>query len=172
MGDRGRGVRVEFPRFNGKFPREWLRRCHMYFLLNPMTKVEKILLTSMHMEGKAEYWYMDNIEGKEYMGWGAFIGLIMERFMEPERENLIGDFNKLKQERTVDEYKEKFEELKSFMSHSYRSLNEEYYLKSFISGLKEEIQDSVMVQRPTTLAQAFIIAKLQESLVEKMKLGY
>lgn len=48
-------------------------------------------------------------------------------------------------------------------------MNEEYYLKSFISGLKEELQYLVMVQRPMTLSQAFTIAKLQESVMEKMK---
>lgn len=52
----------------------------------------------------------------------------------------------LQQEGTVEEYREKFEELKAFKSHSYRALNEEYHLKSFISGLKEELQDLVMVQ--------------------------
>lgn len=60
---------MEFPRFNGKSPREWFRRCHRNFMLNPMSDVEKILLASMHPEGKAEYWYMDTIEGKEYMEW-------------------------------------------------------------------------------------------------------
>lgn len=60
-------------------------------MLNPISDVEKILLASMHPEGKAEYWYMDTIEEKEYMEWGAFTGLLMERFMEPEGENLIGD---------------------------------------------------------------------------------
>lgn len=60
MTARSRGVKVDFPRFNGENLRGWLRKCHRYFMLNPMSNVEKILLASMHFEGKAEYWYMDN----------------------------------------------------------------------------------------------------------------
>lgn len=158
---------MEFPRFGGEDPRGWLRKCHRYFMLNPMTDAEKILLESMHLDKRVEYWYMDNIEGREFMGWTVFSNIVMERFSEPERENLIGDFNNLVQEGSVEEYRENFEELKTFMSHNYRSLNEEYYLKRFLNGLKPEIQDSVMVQRPMTLSQAFTIAKLQESMFEK-----
>lgn len=48
MVDRGRGVRVEFPRFGVENPRGWLRKCHRYFMLNPMHDMDKILLASMH----------------------------------------------------------------------------------------------------------------------------
>lgn len=112
---------------------------------------------------------MDNVEGKEFTGWNVFSNMLTDRFIKPEGQNLIGDFNKLQQDGTLEEYKEKFKEHKSFMSHSYKALNEEYYLKSFISGLEEEFQDLVIVQRPMTISQAFTIAKLQESMVEKMK---
>lgn len=161
---------MDFPRFDGVNLRGWLRKCHRYFMLNPMSDMEKILLASMHFEREAEYWYMDNVEGREFMGWTVFSNMLIERFLEGEGENLIGDFNKVVQEDSVEQYREKFEELKSFMSHFNRSLNEEYFLKSFLSGLKEEIRDLVMVQRPATPSQAFHIAKLQESLVNKMKL--
>lgn len=93
----------------------------------------------------------------------------MERFLEGEGENLIGDFNKLQQEGTVEEYRELFEELKSFVLHTYRFLNDEYFLKSFLTGLKPELRDLVMVQRPLTLSKAFNIAKLQESVLERGK---
>lgn len=101
--DRSRGVRVDFPRFDGVNPRGWLRNCHRYFMLNPMSNIEKILLASMHLEGKAKYWYMDNVEGREFMGWTVFSNMLIERFLEGEGENLIGDFNKLVQEDSVEE---------------------------------------------------------------------
>lgn len=129
-------------------------------MLNPMSDIDKILLASMHLEGKAEHYYMDNIEGREFMGWPIFSNMLIERFLEEEGENLIVDFNKLVQDGSVVEYRDKFEELKSFISHFNRSLNEEYFLKIFLSGLKEEIRDLIMVQIPATLSQAFNIAKL------------
>lgn len=171
LGDRNRSMRVDFPRFVGDDPRGWLRRCHRYFMLNPMTEVEKVMLASMQLDSKAEYWYMDYVEGREFMGWNVFANMLLERFQEGEGENIIGDFNKLQQEGSVEEYRDKFEELKSFMTHFHRALPEEYYIKSFISGLKPDIRDMVMILKPLSLPQAINIAKLQESTLERQKVG-
>lgn len=58
-----------------------MRKCQRYFMLNPMSDIEKILLASMHLEGKAEHYYMDNIEGREFMGWPIFSNMLIERFL-------------------------------------------------------------------------------------------
>lgn len=80
LGDRSRSIRVDFPRFNGDDPRGWLRRCQRYFMFNPMTDLEKVMLASMHLDGKAEYWYMDYVEWREFMGWNVFANMLLERF--------------------------------------------------------------------------------------------
>lgn len=71
----------------------------------------------------------------------------------------------------MDDYRDKFEELKSFMTHFHRALPEECYIKSFISGLEPDIRDMVMILKPLSLPQAINIAKLQESTLERQKLG-
>lgn len=167
-----RGVKIDFPRFNGENPRQWLRKCHRYFLLNPMPENEKIVTASMHLDDKAEFWYMDYMEGKELMGWNVFAAMVLERFMEEEGENLVGDFNKLQQDGSVEEYRSKFDELKAFMLQGNRSLSEDYFIRSFLSGLKEELKSMVMIMRPQTLAQAVQVAKLQETSVEHLKSGF
>lgn len=72
----------------------------------------------------------------------------------------MGEFNKLKQEGNVETYRSKFEELKAFMLQGNRTLSEDYFIKSFLSGLREDLQSMVMIMRPQSLAQAIQIAKL------------
>lgn len=97
---------------------------------------------------------MDYIEGNEFMRWNVFAAMVLDRFMEEEGENLIGDFNKLKQEGTVEEYRSRFEALKAFMIQGNKALIEDYFIKSFLSGLKDELRSMVMMMKPQTMGQA------------------
>lgn len=71
-------------------------------MLSPVSAVEKILLASMNLTRKVEYWYIDYIEGRQFMGLNSFSNMLMDRFLEGEDENMKGDFNKLKQEGTIE----------------------------------------------------------------------
>lgn len=66
----------------------------------------------------------------------------------------------------MEEYQESFEELKAFMVAKHRALDENYFTSSFISGLKEDISNKVLLLYPTTLNQAFSMAKMQESIID------
>lgn len=57
------------------------------------------------------------------------------------------------QEGSVDEYVEKFKELKS---------PESYYISSFVSGLKEDIKPMLKILKPMALTIAFEQAKWQQ----------
>ncbi|XP_071940006.1 uncharacterized protein [Coffea arabica] len=72
------------------------------------------------------------------------------------------EFNKLRQSSKVEEYQEKFEELKTLMMIRNQHLDEEYFVSSFISGLKDEIKTMIMMLKPATLSEAFDLAALQE----------
>lgn len=167
----GRNLRLDFPHFNGDNQRNWLRKCHRFFIVNPMAEHEKVILASMHLEGKTEYWYVDYVEGREHMGWNMFVAMVMDRFEEEERENLVGDFNKLKQDGYVESYKIQFEQLKAFMLQNNRGLTEDYFVKSFLSGLKDEIRSMVMMMRPLTVNQAVHSAIMQERSMNQLNKG-
>ncbi|CAH9132841.1 unnamed protein product [Cuscuta epithymum] len=159
-----KGIKIDFPRFNGENARGWIRKCQRYFLIHNMSDFEKITLVGLYVEGNVENWYMDRIVGKESMGWDAFVILFLDRFSK--ENDVIGEFNKLRQKGAVEEYIDKFSELKSFMLQRNKYLDEYYFLKSFLSGLKEEIRHMVEIVDPENLDQAFMIAKKQESLLE------
>lgn len=93
---------TDFPNFGRENPRGWFRWCNRYFMLSPVSAVEKILLASMNLTRKVEYWYIDYIEGRQFMGLNSFSNMLMDRFLEGEDENMKGDFNKLKQEGTIE----------------------------------------------------------------------
>lgn len=79
--------------------------------------------------------------------------LICVRF--GSRDDIVKKFNKLVQERNVDDDVEKFEELKSLMSVLNLSLLESYYVSSFISGLKDDINPMLKILKPLNVLIAF-----------------
>ena len=68
--------------------------------------------------------------------------------------DVIEEFNKLKQEGSITEYQEKFEELGALMSNAQPTLTNQYFVSSFIRGLKDELRSVVKMMMPTTVRQA------------------
>lgn len=62
------------------------------------------------------------------MGWNVFAAMVMERFMEEEGENLVGDFKKLQQEGSVEDYRSR---LKNSKLSCYKE--KELYLRITLS---------------------------------------
>lgn len=79
--------RMDFPKFTHDNPRSWLRKCNKYFMINPMSEVDKVVMVGMYFEGAVENWYLDNVEGRESMGWNRFIEMLMYRFVSANGEN-------------------------------------------------------------------------------------
>lgn len=71
----------------------------------------------------------------------------------------------------MDEYVHKFDELKSFMKHKHGQLDEDYYINSFISGLKGEVKHMVELLTPVSVEQAILMARKQEALVDAVNKG-
>ncbi|KAL4303944.1 hypothetical protein GQ457_10G001980 [Hibiscus cannabinus] len=88
--------------------------------------------------------------------------IICHRFCDKTLNDTIEEFNKLIQKSSVEEYQERFEELKPFMLQQNPHLDESYFISSFISGLKEEIKHKVRAHEPCSLAAAYRQAKLHE----------
>ncbi|KAI3454887.1 hypothetical protein Pfo_011550 [Paulownia fortunei] len=117
-----------------------------------MLEYKRILLAVMYVEGLADSWYLNYVEGKENMGWDQFCEI----------------FNKLKQETTVEEYAIQFEELKAFIQNMSQTLSEQYFIHSFVNSLKEEISQIVEMLNRTNLSQAIHLAKRQERLLDSL----
>ncbi|XP_057808649.1 uncharacterized protein LOC131023124 [Salvia miltiorrhiza] len=139
--------------------------------LIPMSDTDKILTAAMHIEGQADVWYLEYVEGKDDLTWEGFKELVLDRFSNIEEKNLVAQFNKLKQETDVLSYTLKFEALKAFTVSNNRGLSEEYFVQSYISGLKDEIARMIEMFNLTTYKSAVQLAKKQELLIGSLGRG-
>jgi len=91
-----------------------------------------------------------------------------ERFEERSMVDVIEEFNKLKQTRSVESYQVRFEELRSLLIQHNPHLSETYFVSSYLRGHNEELRPMVKVLRPQTVEQAAESARLQELAVEAL----
>ncbi|KAL0371095.1 UNVERIFIED_CONTAM: putative mitochondrial protein [Sesamum angustifolium] len=126
---------------------------------------QRVSLASIHLEGKAELWFQGLVE-KGLPTWQQFVEEVYERFGGVDPGAILGEFNTLQQgDNTVDQYLERFEELKSHVMIFHSDFPESYYVTCFINGLRPAIKGSVISLRPTRLHQAVAFAKIQEKTV-------
>ncbi|KAL0376670.1 UNVERIFIED_CONTAM: hypothetical protein Scaly_0784600 [Sesamum calycinum] len=157
--------RMEFPLFNGEEARIWVRRCNRYFQMIPIPEEQKVPLASVYMQGRAELWYQGHVEKRGVPTWSELTIIVLERFEDLDHERVVSEFNMLHQDTTVNAYLEKFEVLEAHMLIFNKNLDEAFFMMKFISGLKEEIKGYVATMKPTTLDQAIVLARKQESMV-------
>ena len=163
--------KVELMKFGGNNPREWIKKCQRFFLLNPIPYDQRVLFASLHLEGLAETWFQNCFESVEGVSWEMFVENLCARFTDSSHENIVGEFIKLQQVSTVNAYQEKFESLKPLVLSKNKGLSEEFFVDSFLSGLKDEIRLTIKMFNPKTLNHAYSLARLQEATLEFAKKG-
>ncbi|XP_020097231.1 uncharacterized protein LOC109716293 [Ananas comosus] len=160
--------KLEFPTFVGENPRSWVRRCERYFDIYGIKENQKIELVALHLEAKADTWFQGYLAEKEVISWAELAEEVCRRFDVRGLVDVVEEFNKLVQTGTVEEYQEQFEDLRARLLTTKSQFSPEYFLSSFLSGLKDEIKSAVKMLQPRTLAQAFEQAKLQEQTMAAM----
>ncbi|KAL4325963.1 hypothetical protein GQ457_11G022560 [Hibiscus cannabinus] len=158
--------KIELQMFDGANPRGWVKRCQKYFSLLNIPEEQKMDIAAMHLEGKAETWFDGYILQKHRINWPEFAADLCHRFCDRTYTDVIEEFNKLIQKTSVEDYQERFEELKPFMIQQNPHLEETYFVSSFLSGLKEELRHRVKIHQPQSLNEAYRQAKLHELSLE------
>lgn len=108
--------------------------------------------------------------------WEDFERELCVRFGDQGLEDIVEEFTKMRQEGSVDEYQDKFEDLRIRMERVMPHLGNDnflcgfiggfdYFLCGFIGGLRDEIRPMVRMLKPTGLSHAFEIARFQEQLL-------
>lgn len=89
--------RVDFPKFDGTNPRDWMLKCNNYFKIIPNIPYSKrVTLASMQFEGKAAQWYQNIAQKNLEFTWDQFLQLISAQFDELKENTIIPEFNKLR----------------------------------------------------------------------------
>ncbi|KAJ4777533.1 polyprotein [Rhynchospora pubera] len=156
--------KLEFPTFSGNNPRGWLYKCERFFQMAQIPERHKLEVATMHMQGKAETWVQGVV--REGMFWEEFAHEVIDRFEPKTTMGLVGEFNKLKQLADVESYRCKFEELRLLMLKENHTYDEQYFMTSYLSGLKEELRLKVLSTRPRNLKEVYESSIYQEMLVE------
>nr|CAD1818748.1 unnamed protein product [Ananas comosus var. bracteatus] len=122
----------------------------------------------MHMEPKVDTWFHGYIAEKGVVNWEVFAQDVCRRFDSNGLQDVVEEFNKLTQQGTVEEYQERFEYLRSRLLQTASHFAPDYFLSSFLSGLKDELKSAVKMMYPKSLIQAFELARWQEQNIAAM----
>ncbi|PWA98195.1 hypothetical protein CTI12_AA000110 [Artemisia annua] len=161
--------KMDFPKFEGSDPRGWVIRSNQYFEFHPMDEIRKAKYASTYFEGRASRWYQFYHIGREWITWGDFTQDVVRRFTSSEHTNPQAEFNKLRQISTLDVYLDEFEELRAYVVAKQPGLTDEYFMSSFISGLKEEIKGAVIMATSSTFEEVIMLAKQADINIQKAR---
>ncbi|KAF5463495.1 hypothetical protein F2P56_019406, partial [Juglans regia] len=160
-----RGVKLDFPYFDGTDPAGWIFKASHYFDYHQTPPAQRLLMASYHMNGDALIWYQDAAETAQFNNWDTFSSALLLRFGLTAYDDPMEALTRLKQVSTVVIYKAQFEAL----SNRLRGLTESHKLSCFLSGLRDEIRLPVRMFKPLSLNVAFGLAKIQEEYLSSSK---
>ena len=87
--------KLEFPRFNGDNPNEWIRKCSKYFKLCKIQDEQKVDLASLYITNKAATWVASYFALQPMVGWLKFCIAVRARFLGRSLDNAVENFNRL-----------------------------------------------------------------------------
>ncbi|KAK0608829.1 hypothetical protein LWI29_036625 [Acer saccharum] len=110
-----RKPKVDFPRFDGGDPHEWLDKVEHYFQVYEVARANQVSTACIYLDGKANSWWrwikaQYKQDGKQ-MGWMAFEWEFLAQWGPSPVVNHHGQLAKLKQEGRVQTYIEEFHRL-------------------------------------------------------------
>ncbi|XP_075666464.1 uncharacterized protein LOC142636214 [Castanea sativa] len=160
-----RSVKLDFPRFSGDDPASWVYKANQYFgyYQTPVTK--KLLIALFYMELEAMIWFQEAEEAGVFTDWDSLVQALHVRFGSSAYDDPMEVLTRLRQSSTVALCKVEFEAV----SNRIKGLSPLHKLSCFLSGLKDEIRLLVRMLNPSTLNEAFGLAKIQEEYVFSCK---
>ena len=117
-----------------------------------------VKIAAIHLEGDAIQWFDWFEHTYGVLSWRQFKEGLLICFRPTDYENIDGQLAKIRQTSTIQEYQTRFERLSNQTRDWYRKL----LLRTFIEGLKPEIQGEVKARQPYMLMAAISFARHQE----------
>lgn len=117
-------------------------------------------LAAIQLEGRALLWHQNYIKGRgnQTPSWDQY-ALDITTCFDEVFDDPMSDLKALKQDQgSVQTYHDEFDALASKLE-----LSEGYLLSCFIRGLNESFQIKVRMFSPTSVQQAYCLAKLKEA---------
>ena len=116
----------------------------------------------MHFHGAAKRWLSSVEDQLATISWSEFCSQLLLRFARDEHELLLRRLFQIRQTGPVNDYIHQFvalvDDLKAYTKHP----DPLYSTQRFLDGLRDDIKAVLIVQRPSTLDTACVLAQLQE----------
>jgi hypothetical protein len=154
-------ARLDFPRFDGEDVETWCCPAEHFFEYYGTPDEHRLPLSSFHMDGRALVWFRELRASNSIQSWQDFVRSLQIRFGQGSYDDPMETLSKLKQEGTLEEYKNQFDILALKVQH----LPEFHKLSCFLGGLKDELRVPVRMFNPRTLVDAYSLARMQEECV-------
>ncbi|MDV3143394.1 MAG: hypothetical protein Q8761_03150, partial [Sweet potato little leaf phytoplasma] len=139
--------KLEIPVFSGANPYEWLHQVERYFVVNRLADSKKIEVVVLCLDAFALKWHYYEQKRRPIGCWEEFRRLLLKRFLPTKEGSLHERFFAFKQETTIAEYCEKFEDYSAPLDNLDNATLE----GKFVDGLKDDIKIKLRVARPIGL---------------------
>lgn len=132
----GKGLKVDIPRFNGTDAEDWVFKIKEFFDVYDVPTVQRIKISSFHMEGPAYAWYKWMMKNSLVQTWPDFLNALLLRFGTSLYDDAKAALKELKHTNTVAEYQNHFEEISTRVT----GLSEQWLISFFIAGLQDHLK--------------------------------
>ncbi|GJR99055.1 ty3-gypsy retrotransposon protein [Tanacetum coccineum] len=155
-------MRLDVLKFSGNDLDRWIFVIIEYFSLLNTPADQHLRIVEFNLEGAAVEWFRWMTKNGLITTWARFEESVKNRSGPSKYEDPRGALSKLLQLGTVEDYQREFEKLMNRVRDTPDSLLISFY----ISGLKLSLQHVLLVSRPTTLGDAFSLARIIEARFE------
>jgi hypothetical protein len=152
---------VDVTKFDGMDPTGWFTQIVHYFILYNITDgLAKLRYGVLHLDQECwQWWQWRKTSRQGYIAWTQFVTKFYECF--DTDTNHLGHLTKLKQSGTIEDFIATFEHL----DFRIEGMIDAFFRECFISGLKEEIQAHVLMDRPESWVEATKKSKESQQIV-------
>lgn len=156
-------IKLDFPRFTDDGPEGWQYQAEEYFAFHGVGEDSKVQITGFHMTSKTLSWIRGLRRNKLLTTWSRFVEDLCERFGTANFKDRLEDLSRLQQTSAVVVYLERFEEF----LNEIEGQSENTLITYFVGRLRSDIKSEMKIMKPTTLRQAFTVAKIYETHSER-----
>lgn len=117
---------VDLPLFTGDNAMAWIQDCESIFELAGIPQEQKVKWAHAHIRGRAKTWLNSTDFQLYLMNWQQFCSLLCERFPAPGVDESMEQCIQLKQQTTVNQYIDLFEEWMTVMKRDRSTNNSQH----------------------------------------------
>jgi hypothetical protein len=128
----------------------------------PESEIAEVFIT-----GKADHWLRSTCINTDSLTWSKFAIMLNSKFTTETSLGLIDNFKHAEQTLSATAYIDSFEELMGKVRLRNPTLTKNYFVGCFISGLKEYIKVPLRSHNPSTLIQAYALARNYDTTMHK-----